>query len=168
MEGKGNVMKGNAILALALVLLMSACGGGMGWSPSLPTVQMPGAAKPPADMPPGSDPGLAMSSEQRFPDVPLPVGLTPDPERTYVYDSGNLKVGRLVYTTRASAEEMGQFYLREAPAAGWTFERMVQAGGLELYFSKPGMRMTVVARPLSMGRGRQLVINYNPADGTAQ
>lgn len=156
-------MKGKAILTLGVVLLMGGC---QTWNANMPTVQMPGAKAPQsADMPPGGQAGLAISSEQRFPDVPLPIGLTADAERTYVYDSGNLKVGRLVYKTRASTSEIGEFYLREAPAAGWKFERMVESGVLELYFTKDGKRLTVSVLPMGMGRGRQLVINYNPADG---
>jgi hypothetical protein len=132
----------------------------------MPTVSMPGASAPQsADAPPPGASGLALSSDQRFPDVPVPVGMTPDPDRTYVYDTGNLKVGRLVYKTRASSSEIGEFYLREAPAAGWKFERMVETAGLELYFTKEGKRMTVTVAPLGMGRGQRLVINYNPADG---
>ncbi|MDX9975903.1 MAG: hypothetical protein RBU21_23190 [FCB group bacterium] len=156
-------MKGKAIvLALGMVILAAGC---QNWN--MPRLQMPGqSTQPPADMPPTGQPGLAISSEQRFPDVPLPIGMTADVERTYVYDSGNLKVGRLVYTTRASASEIGEFYLREAPAAGWKFERMVESEVLELYFSKDGKRMTVSVLPLGMGRGRRLVINYNPSDGT--
>lgn len=156
-------MKGTAILAIASILLFSACN--TTWRPSIPTVQM-GPSSSGSDLPPSSQPGLALSSEQRFPDVPLPVGLTPDPERTYAFDSKDLQIGRLVYTTRAASNELGDFYLREAPAAGWKFERMVQADILEIYFSKPGKRLTVYVRPLGVGRGRQLVLNYNPDSGS--
>ena len=60
-------MKGKAILlALAVVMLAVGC---QSWNG--PTIQMPGkSTQPPADMPPAGQPGLAISSEQRFPDVP--------------------------------------------------------------------------------------------------
>lgn len=157
-------MKGKASLAIAMILLLGACET-IGWSPNMPTVQM-GSSSQNSGMPPSTQSGLALSSEQRFPDVPLPVGLTADPERTYAYDAKDLQIGRLVYTTRASVAELGQFYNLEAPAAGWKFERMVQADVLEIYFSKPGKRLTVTVRDLGLGRGRQLVLNYNPDSGT--
>jgi hypothetical protein len=106
--------------------------------------------------------GLALSSEQRFSDIPLPVGLSEDPERTFVYQRSDLAVGRMVYTSRATVAELAQFYLEEAPLAGWQKQSVTQDEGAELVFTKPDKRLEVTVRPLSFGRGRRLVLTLLP------
>jgi hypothetical protein len=115
-----------------------------------------------AAVPPDSQPGLAASSVQRFADVPLPLDVKEDKEATFVYESPTLKVGRLVYTSRAPLNELGQFYLREAPAAGWQLERIKEAGDIQIFFTKPDKRLTVIVRDTGIAKGRRLILEYVP------
>jgi len=105
---------------------------------------------------------LPLSAEQRFKDVPLPQDAHEDLERTYVYESGTLQIGRMVYTSKASINELAQFYIRECPAAEWKLERALQAGGAELLFRKPGKRLDVEIRSQGVGRSQLLVLNLTP------
>lgn len=117
-----------------------------------------------SDAPPGEllpEPGLAMSSEQRFKDIPLPVGLTEEPDMTFVYQSERLAVGRMAYSTRASMTELAQFFIDECPAADWKRTSVVQTDGVELEFSKPEKRLNIKIRDRGL-RGRLLFITLLP------
>lgn len=116
--------------------------------------------------PPLLEPGLLLSSEHRFSDIPLPVGAVPDIERTYVFESKTLQIGRMVYNSKATVNELAQFYIKECPLAGWTRVSILESNGVEIMFNKPGKRLTVVAREESKFRGRLLVLSLTPEDGS--
>lgn len=113
------------------------------------------------------EPGLALSPDQRFSDVPLPVGIRENAERSYVFESATIQIGRLVYTSRASINELTQFFLRECPTAGWELVSLRQAAGAnEMLFTKPGKRLDILVSNRGFGRGRELVINLTPDGGS--
>lgn len=109
--------------------------------------------------------GLALSTSQRFKDVPLPVKVTEDLERTFVFESTNLQVGRLVYTSRASLPDLVNFYIRQAPTSGWTLQDVLEAGGKTLVFTKPGKRLTVTVQQRGTVKGRRLILTLTPEGG---
>jgi hypothetical protein len=110
------------------------------------------------------EPGLMLSSQQRFSDVPVPVGVEKDATRSYVYQSDELEIGRLVYTTRSSVVELAQFYIREAPAAKWKLEQTVEGEGAQLIFTKPGKQLVVTIEDRGPIRGRRLTLNLTPEE----
>jgi hypothetical protein len=111
--------------------------------------------------------GLELSTAQRFKDVPLPAKAKEDAERSYVYESASLQVGRMVYNIRANANDIANFYIGECPAAGWKLDNAQQAlGNTYLLFTKPGKRLEVTVQPLGMGRGERLILHMVP-DGAA-
>lgn len=115
--------------------------------------------------PPPPEPGLAISPSQRFADVPLPIGAKEDADKTFVYEDKNLQIGRMVYTSRSSVNELAQFYINEAPTGGWKLVSNIQAGGQELQFVKAGKRLTVIVRDLGAAKGRQLWLTVTPDSG---
>jgi hypothetical protein len=114
---------------------------------------------PPPTLPPK---GLAVAPDQRFPDVPIPVDLKPMPERTMVFETQDVAMGQMAYTTRASVNELAQFYIDEAPAADWRMVSVIQDEGAELTFRKPGKRLEVIIRDLGITRGRSLIVRLMP------
>jgi len=155
----------NALIILVLVVL------GVVGCQSWPWERGPVETAPEADlfeeepgvpMPAVPERGLRLSAEQRFRDVPLPVGVKEDSERTFVYESPDLQMGRLVYTLRASAAEVAQFYVDEAPAADWKRTRMIQGETIEIVFVKPGRRLTVGVRDRGVARGTELTLTLIP------
>lgn len=105
-------------------------------------------------------PGLPLSSEQRFTDIPLPAELFEDNERSFVFESATLQIGRMVYQTKHSVNEVAQFYIRECPAADWQLESVLQAEGVHLVFRKQGKRLDVSAR--KEGRRQTVVLLLTP------
>lgn len=136
---------------------------------TMPPVELledePGVASPTPAPSTDIDSGLPLARTQRFKDVPLPSDLRQDLDRTYVYESGSLQIGRLVYTSKASVQELAQFYIRECPAAGWRLDRVLEAEGAQLIFTKPGKRLEVMVKPQGTARSRLLILNLTPEAG---
>lgn len=107
--------------------------------------------------------GLQASPSPRFGDIPLPVGLAEDPERTFVYEAPNLAVGRMTYTSRASVGELANFYIQEAATNGWEMGNVIQSDDAELTFSKPAKRLHVKIENIGVTKGRRLTITLTPA-----
>ncbi len=120
--------------------------------------------QPISDAPP-PEPGLQLAIDQRFSDIPLPLNLKPDADRTYVFENRTLQIGRMVYSSRDSVNDLAQFYIRECPAADWALESITQTSGAELVFRKPGKRLAITIRDLGVSRSRELVINMTPEAG---
>ncbi len=111
--------------------------------------------------------GLQMAPNQRFRDVPLPANAKEDLERSYVYETPEFKVGRMVYTIRESVNDIAQFYIDACPAADWRLINVKQAdGGAELLFRKAGKKLEVSIIPLGLFRGRRLVLHLVPDQTT--
>lgn len=104
------------------------------------------------------------AGEQRFKDVPLPQNVREDLERTYVYESSRIQVGRMVYSSKASVNELAQFYIQECPKQGWTLNNVLQAEGVQLAFSKPDKRLDVSIRGQGVGRSQLLVLTLTPIE----
>lgn len=165
------------VAGVAVLMVLSVVLGGC------TTMQNPfqrSSTPPPAEIPPGDaapppppavetgpppEPGLAISPSQRFADVPLPIGAKEDADKTFVYEDRNLQIGRMVYTTRSTVNELAQFYINEASAGEWKLVSNIQAGGQELQFVKPGKRLTVIVRDLGVSKGRQLWLTVTPDAG---
>ena len=171
----------NRLLIVCLALLMLTACQSMPWNKSSqPPAEGPGSndtldaksldsldnkAAAPA---PATDSGLQLSSETRFKDIPLPVNVKEDLERTYVFESANLQLGRMVYTTRADINDLSNFYLRECPAAEWKLQNVLQAEGVSLLFTKPGKHLQINVQNLGVGQGRRLIITLTPDASSGQ
>lgn len=106
-------------------------------------------------------------ADRRFPDIPLPPGAREDIQRTYVYESGTIQIGRMIYTVKAPLNEVAQFYIQHAPRDGWALDSVMQAEGALLLFTKPGKRLTVSIRDTGMTkRGVELILHMTPVDGS--
>lgn len=160
-------MKRTLALLLVAGLTLSACET-LPWPRSSePTPENdPLVAEPMVGVvaPPLLEPGLLLSSEQRFADIPLPMGVVQDNVATYVFESKALQVGRMVYMTKAGVNELAQFYMKECPVADWMQVSVLEANGVEIVFRKPGKRLSVTIRDLGKIRGRQLQIDMIPED----
>jgi hypothetical protein len=116
------------------------------------------------EAPPIPDTVLPMSPEQRFADVPLPANVNEQLDKSYVFETEGMQIGRIVYTSRATVNELAQFYIKEAPAAGWKLARVIQTGGAELVFTKPDRRLDVTIQPGRFPLFKQkLILHLTPS-----
>ena len=105
-------------------------------------------------------------ADRRFPDIPLPPGAREDLQRTYVYESGAIQIGRMVYSVKAPVNEVAQFYIEQAPRNQWVLDSVMQAEGAQLLFTKPGKRLQVYIRDTGVTkRGVELILHMTPVDG---
>jgi hypothetical protein len=127
-----------------------------------------GAANPATVSGTAASPLPAMA-RTRFSDVPLPKGIKEDIERSYVYESAALQVGRMVYEVDTRSTNVAQFYITEAPKLGWQLTSMLQAEGAQMMFQKPGKEMWVSVSPKGMmSKNARLVIHVVPTETVAQ
>ncbi len=152
------------VLFLAVLLILPACNTPMPWQK-----QQAGAAPADSYNPllagPESAPGLPSSSDSRFKDVPMPVGLTEIAERSFVFQSDSLEIGRMTYSTRASVEELVEFYYRECKNKGWALGRVIEAEAKMYEFTMPGKKLLVSVQNKGMAKGRIVIITYTPDSG---
>lgn len=149
-------------------LFLQACNGAGFWNRTPPPVTLddPASSDQMYTTPAVEPPGLPLSTEQRFEDVPVPKGAKPDLERTFVYQSASLHLGRLVYSSRASLTDLAQFYIREAPTGQWQLQDTIEADkGVILLFNKAGQRMVVDVKDLGLAKGRRLTVTVTPEGG---
>lgn len=158
------------VLLMVAMAVLPACKSGMPWQQrsNQPVAEPvdPLAAKDtkePYQAQVIESPGLALSPEQRFKDIPLPIGLKEDLDRTFVYQSSTLEVGRMVYSSRASVYDLAQFFLKECPTAGWKLRNVLEAEGKTLVFTKSGKELEIVVLPLGVTVGRRVSITLRPA-----
>lgn len=155
---------------VALICLLAVVVAGcqsMPWQkPAAAPVVEPVDPSAPYMAPAVAESGLQLSPEQRFKDIPLPVGLREDMERTFVYQSSALQVGRMVYTSRASVTDLTNFFIRECPTAQWELKDVLEAGGKSLVYTKPGKRLVVLVQPLGVTKGRRVTITMTPEGGS--
>lgn len=113
--------------------------------------------------------GIPASSHKRFNEIPLPDNLREDTQRTFVYDSRTVKIGKMVYYSKNSVNELAQFYITNAPLDNWTLVSTTQSDdSVLLFFVKPGKRLNVESIRGGVGRSNELILNYLPAEDPAQ
>lgn len=111
----------------------------------------------------GGASGPVLTNKPRFNDVPIPPKANENMERTYVYQSNTLEIGRLVYTSGKTINEIAQFYINTCPNYGWTLENMLQAEGVQLSFTKPGKKLFVTVQQSEIKKWKSLIIlNLTP------
>ena len=114
-------------------------------------------------------PGIPAAGHKRFNEIPLPDGLREDTQRTFVYDSRSVRIGKMVYNSKNTVNELAQFYITNAPLDGWNLVSTTQSeDSVLLFFVKQGKRLNVESRRVGVGRSNELILNYLPAEEAAQ
>ncbi len=54
-----------------------------------------------------------------FDDIPVYPGFKLIPEKSFVYESGNVKVGRLIFKGKSSINDLVNYYKNTLPEQGW-------------------------------------------------
>lgn len=164
-RAKSKAVVGGMVVLMALALFLPACQS-WPWQKKTappPAVLEPLDAKGAYTAPDVSSPGLALSPSQRFKDIPLPMGAKEDLERTFVFESPSLQIGRMVYTSRAKIADLTQFFIRECPATQWKLQKVLEAQGKSLVYTKPGKQLVVTVQKLGLFKGRRIIIELTPA-----
>lgn len=163
-------MKYTNSLILAVGVLLAGCESTPFQSSEQPPVKLlseseTGTSTPPVE----TTVGLVPSPHKRFNEIPLPDGLREDTVRSFVYDSRSVKIGKMVYYSKNTVNELAQFYITNAPLDNWTLVSTTQSeDSVLLFFTKSGKRLNVESRRVGVGRSNELILNYLPAEEPAQ
>jgi hypothetical protein len=110
---------------------------------------------------------LGVAPFRRFKDMPLPVGAREDIERTYVYESPKLQIGRMVYSVKGTLNELTRFFQLEYKAEGWMLKSVLRTEGADLQFEKKDKRLRVtVGAGGRTTRTRLVTLNLVPAESS--
>lgn len=149
-------------LLLAVLVILPACNTPMPWQKQS---QNPSGEYNPLLAGPAAAPGLALASDSRFKDIPLPVGLSEIPERSFVFQSDTLEIGRMAYSTRAPINDLVGFFDRECKSKGWSLVRVLEAEAKTLEFTMPGKKLSVSVQDKGFAKGRLVTITFTPDSG---
>ncbi len=163
-------MKLISAFILAAGVVLAGCESTPFQSDEQPPVKLLGESeKSAASLPAETTVGLVPSPHKRFNEIPLPDGLREDTVRSFVYDSRTVKIGKMVYYSKNTVNELAQFYITNAPLDNWTLVSTTQSeDSVLLFFTKPGKRLNVESRRVGVGRSNELILNYLPAEEPAQ
>lgn len=92
-------------------------------------------------------PMLEPSAMLKFADIPVPQGFKFLPTDSYVFQSGNVRVGVLVYTGRANAEQLVAFYQNQMPMYNWNLLNVIEYGKRMLNFDRENESCVVNIEP---------------------
>ncbi len=121
----------NKILALTLVLILSAC-----------------ATERPSLM--GIDGGAIPPAFAHFPDVPFPTDAIVDLKETKALGGGENWIGSLVYTTPYNPSSIFDFYVSEMPKLNWIEVATVRAKISQMTYIRNNRAMQIL---IEMDRG---------------
>lgn len=100
-----------------------------------------------------------------FTDIPIPAGARMDIDRSLVLGPRDNWIGRLVFTSAASPNDLFEFYARELPRFGWTSITAVRAGTSVLSYTRGDRVSTVQISRTTLG-GSEVLITISPRTGS--
>lgn len=131
--------------------------------PELVGVEELGGDPAVTDLP--AEPTLRVATSRRFDDIPLPAGVNKSDERSYVFQNSSLRIGRMVYSSRAPMSELVKFFSKECPAADWMLNAVLDAEGTQtLTFTKGTELLQIIVKDNGTLRGREIEIHVTPND----
>ena len=130
---------------LGVGLALSACGGSIG---------IPASDKE------GEAPAIE-AAFVRFPDMPLPIGVDFDMDRTLIFGGDDIWFGRLVISSSHSANDMFDFYKQKLPEFGWQEITSIRAAVSVLTFSRQDRIATIQVQSATL-LGSEVSITVSP------
>lgn len=109
---------------------------------------------------------LAVSSNLRFDDVPVPTGFVSMPTESFIYQTDNIRAGLLRYEGKSSPESVVQFYKEQMPVYNWQFINIIEFDKKQISFEKPGQSCIVIIEGL---KGKSIItISIGPKSEKAK
>jgi hypothetical protein len=115
---------------------------------------------------PFSDSNPPKSESFRFPDLPVPSGLSLNSDESFIFETPGTRAGTLVYTGFKKYETTVNFYRERMPVHGWKLINSIEKGESSMTFEKPGWSATIFIRT-SYFRTR-VSINIGPRGGSTE
>jgi hypothetical protein len=107
---------------------------------------------------------LDKAQAKEFTDIPIPGGARMDLDRTMILGPRDSWIGRLVFTSVATPNDLFEFYNRELPRFGWTGITAVRASTSVLSFQRGERIATVQISRTTLG-GSEVLLTISPRGG---
>lgn len=82
----------------------------------------------------------------RFPDLPVPNGLSLDAGKSFIFESPGTRAGHLVYSGFRNYGAVVKFYREKMLEHGWRLVSSFERGQATMVFEKPGWVSNIVVR----------------------
>jgi len=96
----------------------------------------------------------------KFADIPVPKGFKFLPADSYAFQSGNIRVGVLVYSGRATPEQLVAFYQDQMPIYNWNFLNVIEYGKRLINFDRENESCVVSIEPKLLNT--RVIISLGP------
>ena len=96
----------------------------------------------------------------KFADIPVPKGFKFLPQDSYAFQSGNVRVGVLVYVGRATAEQLVVFYQEQMPIYNWNFINVIEYGKRLINFDRDNESCVISVEPKMLNT--RVIISLGP------
>ena len=96
----------------------------------------------------------------KFADIPVPKGFKFLPQDSYAFQSGNVRVGVLVYAGRATAEQLVVFYQEQMPLYNWNFINVIEYGKRLINFDRDNESCVISIEPRLLNT--RVIISLGP------
>jgi hypothetical protein len=99
--------------------------------------------------------------------VPIYPGFEIVPSKSFIYESGNIKVGRLVFRGKASVKDIVSYYKSTLPDKGWEPVAVTIYGkSAQLTFTTPNQLLQInVVKGFS---GTTLIVQFGPKGASSE
>ena len=132
-------------ITVLCICLVTACGCGRSSAPPPPPVsqsqQAPSAGPGPTYGPPASpvpaSPSILGAKFLDFNDIPIPREMSVQPKSSYVFMSGQIKMGFLTLRGRVDSISVMNFFASALPHEGWRLKAQLRYNRSLLIFDKP-------------------------------
>ena len=91
---------------------------------------------------------LESSLMPRFNDIPHPMGFSILPEKSFAFESGGVRAGKLKYTGKADAVDVVSFYKNQMPIYNWALLNIIQYGEYMLNFERENEGCVIIIKPI--------------------
>ena len=95
---------------------------------------------------PFSDTKIHKLENFRFPDLPVPSGLSLASSESFIFETPGTRAGTLVYTGFKNYETTVNFYREKMPNHGWKLINSIEKGEAAMTFEKPGWSAAIFIR----------------------
>jgi len=121
-------------VALILIILLGACGcGDLSSSRTVREKE--------------SEPQQIAATSYRFDDIPIPPDMTLNRKDSFVYETGRIKTGLVVYETKGEMAQLTRFFKQKMPQYQWRLMSNFELNNAMLIFIKERMTAVIYILP---------------------
>ncbi len=84
----------------------------------------------------------------RFEDIPIPPGMTLNRNESFIYETGAIKTGLLIYEGKGEMEKLAGFFKEQMPKYRWRLMSNFELHNIMLSFIKEGWSSVIYILPM--------------------